>query len=277
MIYRRILFQEQGIAELKKEYSMVDMHVHSKYSHDTNTSLKSILKKAKKQGIGVVIADHIRAEGSLEACKQKGVMTIPAIEVNSKENKEILLYFYSAKDLQEFYEKYVKYNRPPLKEPRTGLTKAVRIIRIDMKMKDIIEKADKYYCLKSIPHPYTYPPRRSHRFFTKRKAILKKIDAIEVMNASMFPRMNRLALQWAIKLKKSVTGGSDAHLLKEVGHVVVACKANTREEFLDCIRKKQNLVIGSEIKFSKATKEFMKTVKMKKDKHYSQKYINNNF
>ena len=262
MIYRRILFQEPGLKELRKEYTMIDMHVHSKYSHDTYTPVKSILKKAGKLGIGVVISDHIRAEGSLEACKQKRVVTIPAIEVNSKENKEILLYFYSSKDLEEFYER---------KDPKTNLTKAIRSVRVKMRMEDVVEKADKYYCLKCIPHPYTYPPRRSHRFFARRKGILKKIGAIEAMNASMFPRMNRQALKWAEKTGKAVTGGSDAHLLREVGHVVVACKAHTGEEFLDCIRKKKNLVIGSEIKFSKVAKEFMKTVKMKKSK-----YMNNN-
>ncbi|HHE36705.1 MAG TPA: PHP domain-containing protein [Candidatus Woesearchaeota archaeon] len=267
MIHNRILFQEPGLAELRKEYAMIDMHVHSKYSHDTRTPLKSILNKAEKQGIGVAITDHVRAEGALEACKQRRVMIIPGIEVNSKENKELLLYFYSAKDLEEFYEKYVKNNRLPIREPRTSLTRMMRSVRVNMGMSDIIEKADKYSCLKSIPHPYTYPPRRSHRFFARRKQLLRKVDAVEVMNASLLPRMNRLALRWASKFRKCVTGGSDAHLIREVGHVVVACKAQTTEEFLDCIKKKKNLVIGSEVRFSKAAREFIKTVRTKKEKY----------
>ena len=275
MFSKRVLFQKPNFKELKKDYALVDMHVHSKYSHDCVTPVKSLLRKARKLGIGFAITDHLRAEGSLEACKQKRILVIPGVEIASLENKEILLYFYSAKDLKDYYEKYIKNKLVIHKQPRTTITKTIRAIRSRMKMNEIIEKADNYNCLKSIPHPYTYLNRSSYLFFArkKRRGLLKRIDSVEVFNAAQRHFMNKRALKWAVKRKKAFTGGSDAHNLKEFGSAVVASKANSVKEFLDSIKKKKNFVIGKEIKFPRVVRITFKALGYKRKKGWSE--VNN--
>lgn len=268
-MYKRMLYRTPALEELRKNYTLVDMHVHTKYSHDSLTSINNLVKKASSLKIGVAITDHCRAEGAMEASKQKEVMIIPGIEVNSKENKELLLYFYSAKDLWDFYSKNIEKQLLIQKQHKYKVAKTVGAFKIGLSMEEVIELAGDYNCLKSIPHPFTLPPRRSHRFFSKKKrsAMLEMIEAVEVLNASMIPRMNKLATNWAVKNDKAYTGGSDAHVLSEVGHALVACQADDVEEFLDYIKKKKNFVIGREIKLSVAARNFRKSMKIKKDKN----------
>ncbi len=276
-MYKRILYRTPALADLRKEYSFVDMHIHTKYSHDSLSNINHLLKKAAEQKIGIAVTDHSRAEGAMEACKQKRVMVIPGIEVASRENKEILLYFYSPRDLWDFYCKNVEKHLIQKKHHTYGVAKTMSAFKIDVPMDEVVEIADDYNCVKSIPHPFTLPPRRSHRFFAKpkRKSTLKKIDAIEVLNASMPPRMNKLATNWAVKEDKAYTGGSDAHIISEVGHALTACKAFNVEGFLDYIRKKKNFVIGREINFSVAASNFRKSMKVKRHKSldFNEKYF----
>ena len=93
--------------------------------------------------------------------------------------------------------------------------------------------------------------------------LMDKIDAIEVLNSDMTKRKNTLATKWARKTKKAFTAGSDAHVLKEVGEAVVGCRSHKIEGFLEYIRKKKNLVVGEEIKFSAKAREFMITQRYK--------------
>jgi len=267
-MYKRILYRTPALADLRKEYTFADMHIHTKYSHDSLTSIKHLLKKASELKIALAITDHSRAEGAMEACKQKKVMIIPGIEVASSENKEILLYFYSSRDLWDFYCKNVERQLIQKKHHKYNVAKTVSAFKIGIGMEEVVDIADDYNCIKSIPHPFTLPPRRSHRFFAKhkRKSTLKKIEAIEVLNASMPPRMNKLATNWAVKEDKAYTGGSDAHIISEVGHALTACKADNVESFLDYIKKKKNFVIGREIKFSVAANNFRKSMKVKRHK-----------
>ena len=267
-MYKRILYRTPALKELKKEYAFIDMHVHTKYSHDSLTNIPLLLKKAAKLKIGLAITDHVRVEGAFEAAKQKKVMIIPGIEVNTRENKEILLYFYSIKDLEEYYGKYLKGEHTQRKLSSFHLVDTVKACKISMGMDELVEKADGYACIKSIPHPYTFPRRRSHRFFDKKKraGTMRKVNAIEVLNASMLPRMNKQATNWAVKKDKAFTGGSDAHIVKELGHALTASKAGSVEEFLDSIRKKENFVLGREIKFSIAARNYRKAMKIKRHK-----------
>jgi hypothetical protein len=69
-----------------------------------------------------------------------------------------------------------------------------------------------------------------------------------------------------VNADKAYTGGSDAHIISEVGHALTACKADNVEGYLDYIRKKKNFVIGREIKFSVAATNFRKSMKVKRHK-----------
>jgi predicted metal-dependent phosphoesterase TrpH len=244
---KRIIFHTPAMKEFRQDYHFVDMHVHTKYSHDCQTNLQSILKWASARNIGLAISDHNRAEGAIELAKQKKVMIIPAIEVTSMEKKEILLYFYSARDLSDFYYKHVKNRITVHKVPRTSIGRTLRAVKSTLKMSEIIDRAEEYNCLKSVPHPYNYFGKSSFHFYKGSRAkLLEKIEAVEVFNAAQRRMMNKRALKWAIKKKKAFTGGSDAHALREIGNAVTACRSMKVEEFLEQIRKNRNLIIGNE-------------------------------
>lgn len=264
---KRIAFNPPAMDEFKKEYTLVDMHVHTKYSHDSITPIKYLLKRAAGLKIGFAVTDHDRAEGAIEACAQKKVMIIPGIEVAAFENKEILFYFYSVSDLAEFYSKNIKNNMCMHHIPRSAWGRTIASVKCQLTMKELIERAHEYDCLVSIPHPYLSGIRKSHLFFKnpRNSYLLDKIDAIEAINASNRRFMNKRALKWAVKIKKGFTAGSDAHVLTELGSGLTASRADNVEDFLNSIKKKKNFVIGREIRLPSAFKDGWKSMKSKRE------------
>jgi predicted metal-dependent phosphoesterase TrpH len=245
---KKIILQDTAFKELKKDYSFYDMHVHTNYSYDSKNSPKLLLKKAQKLGIGFAVTDHTVAEGAFELCRQKKVPIIPAIEVKSVEKKEVLLYFYSLKDLRDYYNKYIKNHLCVQRIPRNRFTKWIVSVKTDLEMVDIMEKSLDYACVRVVPHPFILPPYRSNQFFSKKEfsKLMKKVHAVEVLNRTMSAGQNAKAREWATKHKKGFIGGSDAHIVSELGKVVTASKASNREEFLDNIKKKKSIIIGNE-------------------------------
>ena len=98
----RVDFKKPNIEELKKkkEFTLVDMHVHSRYSDGMNR-VKTIIKKSKSLGIGISITDHNEVKGCIKAAGDKDVMLIPGIETTTYEGIHMLFYFFSVKDLEE--------------------------------------------------------------------------------------------------------------------------------------------------------------------------------
>jgi predicted metal-dependent phosphoesterase TrpH len=256
---QRIFFQNGALENLKKDYKIVDMHVHTHYSHDSTTNIEALLRRAQKLGIGFAVTDHIRAEGAIQAAKQKKVFVIPGIEVASKENKEIILYFYNAKDLNDYYKKYIQNTKIVNVMPRSAFRRRMISMKLSLGMEEIVEYADQYDCLKCIPHPYILPPRGSNIFFSTKKMskTMEKIDAIEIINSSGRPYMNKRATAWALKKGKAFTAGSDAHDIKNLGRSFVACRAHTVEDFLDAIKRKENIIMGEELKARAAIRNLM--------------------
>ena len=54
-----------------------------------------------------------------------------------------------------------------------------------------------------------------------------------------------MAAEYTTRFDLPVTGGSDAHILQEIGSVVTGVRADSVGEFLDGIRKGRSIVIGS--------------------------------
>ena len=82
----------------KQGFTSVDMHLHSNYS-DGSANVTSLLKKAKKLGIGLAITDHNGVQGALKAWNNMyGVLVIPGMEFTCAEGFHVLTYFYSIKD-----------------------------------------------------------------------------------------------------------------------------------------------------------------------------------
>ena len=221
----------------KKDGMLFDMHFHTKYS-DGSSSLKSIEKKCNKYNFGVAISDHNLIKGCLKA-KEYNFKFIPAVEVRGNENVDNLVYFYDLSELEEFHKEVIK---PNFKKDR-------HIGSLKISSKEILELTKDYNCITSLPHPFAF-----FQYFGLKKKdgvyieskfrkgfdLIKLADAVEVMNGHLFKGKNFKAMELARDFDKAYTGGSDGHILLDLGRVLTHVNCNTTEEFLDGILKKRN-------------------------------------
>ena len=235
---KNVFFKKPDYKYLKdNNFLAFDMHVHTKYSDGANR-VTTILKKAKKLGIGVAITDHNMIQGAVKAFNNHfGVPVIPGIEVTTKEGLHILLYFNKIEDLKDYYVKYIKYERS--KHP---------YLSTNVSTVDVIKKAKKYNCVISAAHPFS-PTKMGLATSIKRKylpkSIIKEIDAMEVVCGSHLNYMNHKAIKWAWELDKPITSGSDAHTLSDVGRILTYSQSANIVEFLKKIIHKENFVVGT--------------------------------
>jgi hypothetical protein len=74
--------------------------------------------------------------------------------------------------------------------------------------------------------------------------VLSHLEGIEVICGGMIKNLNLKAIAYAAKHHIPYTGGSDAHILRNVGDVVTCVQADTPEEFLKGILRRENCVVG---------------------------------
>lgn len=233
----KVIFEDpKKSSEIKKGMAVIDMHCHTRVS-DGRDSAELMIKQAKKLGIGLSITDHNRISASLEACRK--TFAIPGIELTSSDAIDVLVYFYKAKDLEHFYNKYIK-------EKHLN-SRVFNLWKLKWNTEELLDHARKYNCVVSLAHPLAIRPKNSYAFANKNPRIIKKLDAIEVVNSLMHPEKNRIVSEWAMKLNKAVTGASDAHSFNFVGKAVTASYANDVDEFLDNIIKEKNIVVGKSL------------------------------
>ena len=170
---------------------IADFHIHSKYSHDSLLSIKSILKKAKIAGLTrIAITDHGTIRGGVEAKKQAGKYDIDVIvgaEIKT-DCGDITGLFLD----HEIHE--------------TSWTAVIAEIR---QQNGVV----------ILPHPY-----RDH---VNTEQIAQEVDFIEIWNARSFPEENALAADLAQRLGKPAIIGSDAHFASEIGSVKVRVGKHT--------------------------------------------------
>ena len=239
----RIKFSKPDFKTLNSQgFTCVDMHVHSLYS-DTFTTIERILKKCKENKLGVAITDHNNIKGLIKALKfrevkNKDILVIPGIEISSREGPHILLYFYSVNDISDFYVKHIHKNVN--KDPYTS---------INLTVAEIIDRASKYSCIKSVAHPFNISYLNFYNPLKKGKMpewVIKKIDAIEVISSLCLRKMNEKSIDFSNEYHKGITAGSDAHSLKDMGRAVSYSDADSVDTFLDNIRSNRNFVVGKE-------------------------------
>lgn len=224
------------LALLRKDgYQAVDMHYHTKFSVDGLATIKTVLNKCTEDSIGIAVTDHNNWRGSQQAGKinHEKVFIIPGIEVTCHTGAHVLLHFYDSRGLRSFYEQ----------EMERWVKESPWFIRLSHE--EIIERASKYNCLITVPHPFG-PGLIGIKRFNPKSETMKKVHAIEVINGCCLNEMNTQAIHWAKQLDKGFTGGSDGHCLAELGTSLTICKADTVEEFLNQVKKKRSMVIGKE-------------------------------
>jgi len=240
MISKRVVFKKPNFKKLNPDYNYVDMHYHSRYS-DTFTKIKTILKRAEKKGIGVSLTDHNEIKGCVRAYleNKSNNIIVPGIEVGAKEGPHVLIYFYSIGELIEYYDKHIKNfkgNNP--------------FMATKVPLDDVVHNARNFNSLIFIAHPGL----RQFNILKKisegriKRDLLEKVHGFEVLCGQNFRKHNKKTIEFASVMGKSFVGGSDGHVLRALGSTLTFSEADDLDGFLDNIRKKNNFVMGKEMK-----------------------------
>ncbi|MFH1225327.1 MAG: PHP domain-containing protein [Candidatus Diapherotrites archaeon] len=181
----------------------LDMHVHSKYSHDALTKPETLVARAKKLGIGFALTDHNTGKG-WELCErlaqEQGVPFIRGEEINV---------YHEGRFCGELMGLFM--NAPVRKREYA----------------DVIDELHAQGALVSVPHPFdTF--RAPFEFLGQCSA---RIDLVEVLNSRVQNQeFNSAALEFARAHKMPGIAGSDAHTPEELGNAYVALEASSLEE-----------------------------------------------
>jgi predicted metal-dependent phosphoesterase TrpH len=241
VVLERVRFQRPIPEELAgMGLSAVDMHCHTDHS-DAPVRVRDALARAKFMGIGLAITDHNAVSGSIEAASlSKGVLIIPGIEVSALDGPHILIYWYSFADLLDFYKLHIEEKKQ--KSP---------YLAIRLTTSEILDRAEGYSCLCAAAHPFGYlvfnkgVGRCVEREYLP-PDIIPRFDAVEAICGGMPHSGNIRAIHLAEHHRLGIVGGTDAHLLHDCGSVLTCSKTDTAGEFLDNIRKHEDIIIGTE-------------------------------
>ncbi len=168
-----------------------DMHVHSVYSDDSSITIRDITRLWEKRGIIPIVCDHDTIDGSVKVSaelrqRDRDIPVILAEEVLTSEGDIIGL--------------FLNEEIPP------SLTAA-----------ETIDMISAQGALSIIPHPFS-TLRSSTIIPAVLDSIIGKVDIIEGYNgARMRAGENQMASEYAIKHRKPLSVGSDAHTPPELG------------------------------------------------------------
>jgi len=183
-----------------------DLHIHTKYSADASINPKTIVDQlyAHPYIKAAAITDHNTVEGYHKARElasaYQDILIIPGVEISTAEGDLIIL---GTEEL------------PP--KPWTP--------------ENIIDFARRRSSLVIAPHPY-----RAYGLGDLTKSY--NIDAIEVLNGTSPPHVNKLAENLAKAMGLPGVAGSDAHAADELWTVYTEIQASSDiDEILKAIKK----------------------------------------
>lgn len=185
-----------------------DLHIHSKYSHDSRMSPKRIIREAKKKGLdGIAITDHEEFMGAIETEKiSKEFIVIKGEEIKTDLGDIIGLF----------------------------LTNIVKPGDSNVVIREIKRQGG----VVVIPHPLMYHILNDD--------LMNKIDALEVFNSRVGTSANDMAKKLALKKKKIGLAGSDAHTFFEIGQgvTVIDTKSKSLKDIKEAILMNKIEIVG---------------------------------
>ncbi|MCD6519760.1 MAG: PHP domain-containing protein [Anaerolineae bacterium] len=169
----------------------VDLHIHTRFSNDSLTTLEDVLRWARRRGLdALAITDHNTIEGALRLAQRSPIPIIIGEEIRTRQGELIGLF---------------------LQEP----------IPPNLSLRETAELIHKQGGIVYVPHPLD----RVRHSAVGREALLRiisQVDAIEVLNARVtFPLDNQLARELAQRYDLPQGAGSDAHQGFEIGRAYV--------------------------------------------------------
>ncbi|MHA1197889.1 MAG: PHP-associated domain-containing protein [Candidatus Heimdallarchaeaceae archaeon] len=195
--------------------NIFDLHTHSFYSRDCKSHPRDIIKQAiKKKLSGLAITDHNTTKFHQQNYKDDKLLILSGVEISTKSGHIIGL------GIEETVKK--------------GLSVEETIERI-IDMNGL--------------------PIASHPFDFTRKGIGRKIYGlkeitVETLNGSSpFDYFNEKAKKWAAQNNLSVTGGSDAHRVKEIGmaYTIFENEVINIDDAIGQIRKRKTTAGGTHL------------------------------
>lgn len=239
--HQDVTFSRPDIETLRREgYLPVDMHFHTVHS-DGLVTVPALLAGTRHRGMGCAVTDHNEISGAVQASREGGDrLVIPGIEVSASDGPHILVYFSRAQDLADFFGRHVRDRRSDSPWLMTRLTTG-----------EILDAAGGYDCLRVPAHPYGYLVFNGGLGKCVDKGYLDRelyaqCEAIEGICGNMNHAENLQALALALRLDLPVTGGSDGHVLPDLGTAITCARAETPGDFLEELRKGRARVIGRE-------------------------------
>ena len=197
------------------DWIVVDLHLHTSWSHDCSIEVDELLDHAEAEGLGAIaVTDHNVFGGALEAVERargRKLVVIPGEEVKTDGQGEVIGLF-----LREEIPRGMSF------------AETVAAIRAQGGLVYVPHPFDRMH---AIPDPATL-----HRH-------LAEIDVLEVYNARLlFEAYNEEALWFARKYNLTAGAGSDAHVLPGIGTGAVRMRRfSGPEDFLVSLRSAEIL------------------------------------
>lgn len=192
----------------------VDLHLHSRYSHDSRTSLEALVERSRECGLDrIALTDHNTVEGALELARISPELAIVGEEAKTREGEVIGL--------------FITRRLPPY-------------LRAEEAMDLVHEMGGLTY----IPHPFDR--NRSHFRAERVVELADRIDIVEVYNPWCDPAANAAAARLAADLDKVTATGSDAHSAHELGRTWMEMEDyKDVPDFLEKLRNARHVVTAN--------------------------------
>jgi predicted metal-dependent phosphoesterase TrpH len=163
-----------------------DLHVHTRFSRDGESSVEEVLLMAKKAGLdAIAITDHDTVDGVLYARNlETDIIVLPGIEVSTRQGHLIAL----------------------------GVSE---VIPAGLDFSETVVLAHARGAVLILPHPYH---QWRHGAALRVPSAIDEVDAVETFNSRYITgSANRKAARKALEHGKPSVGGSDAHHARYVG------------------------------------------------------------
>ena len=192
----------------------VDLHLHSHFSHDGQSSLEQLVARARECGLDrLALTDHNTVEGALRFAGIAPALAIVGEEAKTLEGEVIGL--------------FITDRVPPFRTPEEAM--------------DLIHSMGG---LTYIPHPLDR--HRSHFRPDRVVDLASRIDIIETYNPWCDAATNRAAAQLAAELGKVTATGSDSHSAEELGRSWMEMEDYSgTHDFLEKLRSARHVVTDS--------------------------------